>query len=218
MLLEQERLAIQHLVQDIPVLWHAETTAAMDRQSIVRQLIERILVEVVDDTEKVRVEIHWFGGHITYASLDRPVAKLTQLSTYQALMDRVKDLHSQGHTAPEIAQILNAEGWKPPKQRGTYHAPMVRTVLNRQGIPMGTQNQQHSATLTLEADEWTLKDLALQLKMPEPTIYAWLKKGHKEAKRIPVAGPMVVDHHCGRGRMRAVAPIADGTKNLDKIR
>lgn len=181
---EEERLAIQRLAEDIPVLWHAETTTAMDRQTIVRQLIERILVMVVDNTEKVGVEIHWFGGHITYACLDRPVAKLTQMSNYQALMDRVKELQSQGHTAPEIAQVLNSEGWKPPKRRETYNAPMVRVLLNRQGIHAGTQNQQHGATITLEADEWTLKDLALQLKIPEPTLYAWLKKGHMEAKRI----------------------------------
>ena len=73
-LLEEERLAIQYLAQDIPTLWKAATTTAMDRQTIVRQLVERILVTVIDNTEKVQTEIHWYGGHITHARLDRPVA------------------------------------------------------------------------------------------------------------------------------------------------
>jgi hypothetical protein len=43
----EERLAIQNLAQDIPALWQADTTTAIDRQMIVRQLIERIVVTVV---------------------------------------------------------------------------------------------------------------------------------------------------------------------------
>jgi len=37
----------------------ADTTTAIDRQMIVRQLIERIVVTVVDSTEAVQVEVHW---------------------------------------------------------------------------------------------------------------------------------------------------------------
>jgi hypothetical protein len=32
----EERLAIQNLAQDIPALWQADTTTAIDRQMIVR--------------------------------------------------------------------------------------------------------------------------------------------------------------------------------------
>jgi hypothetical protein len=138
---EQERVAIQNLAQDIPALWKAETTTAMDRQTTVRQLIERILVTVIDNTEKVQIEIHWYGGHITQAWLDRPVAKLEQMADYQAMLDRVKVLQSQGSSATQIAETLNAEGWKPPKPRQTFNAPMVRCLLNRQGIRIGTQKQ-----------------------------------------------------------------------------
>ncbi|MDO8844066.1 recombinase family protein [Methylicorpusculum sp.] len=183
---EEERVAIRHLAQDIPTLWQAETTTAMDRQTIVRQLIERILVTVIDNTEKVQTEIHWYGGHITQAWLDRPVAKLEQMADYPAMMARVKELQSQGRTPAQIAEKLNSEGWKPPKRRQTFNAPMVRCLLNRQGIRIGTQKQQHTATIPLGADEWTLKALANELKMPEPTLYAWIKKGQVRARQIEV--------------------------------
>lgn len=183
---EEERAAIQQLAQDIPTLWQAETTTAMDRQTIVRQLIERILITVIDNTEKVQAEIHWYGGYITQAWLDRPVAKLEQMADYQAMMDRVKALQSQGRSPTQIAETLNAEGWKPPKRRQTFNAPMVRCLLNRQGIQIGTQRQQHTANISLEADEWTLKALANELNMPEPTLYAWIKKGHVRARQIEV--------------------------------
>lgn len=63
---------------------------------------------------------------------------------------------------------------------------MVRCLLNRQGIQIGTQKQQHTASIPLGADEWTLKALANELNMPEPTLYAWIKKGHVRARQIEV--------------------------------
>jgi DNA invertase Pin-like site-specific DNA recombinase len=183
---EEERVAIHQLAQDIPSLWKAETTTAMDRQMIVRQLIERILVTVIDYTEKVQTEIHWHGGHITNTWLNRPVAKLEQMADYHALMARIKELQSQGCNSVQMAETLNTEGWKPPKRRQTFNAQMVRCLLNRQGIRIGTQKQQHTSVIKLEADEWTLKELANHLKMPEPTLYAWMKKGLVRARLIKV--------------------------------
>jgi DNA invertase Pin-like site-specific DNA recombinase len=183
-LTEAERLAIQNLAQDIPALWQADTTTAIDRQIIVRQLIERILVTVVNNTEAVQVEVHWQGGHSTRTLMNRPVGRLEQMRDYQALLDRVKTLQSQGCTPSKIAEILNAEGWAPPKRRGSYNTAMVRSLLRRQGISLGTPKQQHTGGILREADEWTLKELAQHLKMPEPTLYAWLKKGLIKARQV----------------------------------
>ena len=183
----EERTAIQCLAQAIPVLWQADTTTPADRQQIARQLIERVLVTVIDETEKVQVEVHWMGGHKTRTELIRPVARLEQLSGYQDLMARVKALHSQGHTAADIAQHLNTEGWRPPKRRKTYNAPMVRGLLSRQGLGTGTPKQQHTAKLNRKAHEWTLKELAGKLEMPEPTLYAWLRKKQLKGRKVQIA-------------------------------
>lgn len=103
------------------------------------------------------------------------------------MMSRVKELQSQACTPSQIAETLNTEGWKPPKRRQTFNAPMVRCLLNRQGIQVGTQKQQHSANIPRETDEWTLTELANELKMPEPTLYSWIRKGHVRARQIKVA-------------------------------
>jgi hypothetical protein len=42
----EEREAIRRLATALPTLWHAETTTAADRQAIIRQLVERIVVTV----------------------------------------------------------------------------------------------------------------------------------------------------------------------------
>ena len=118
----EQREAIRRLSSDIPALWHAPTTTAVDRQAIIRQLLERVIVTVVEDTEQVKVELHWAGGHRTRTRLIRPVARLEQLSYYPQLTQRVMELHQQGLPARATAQRLNTEGWRPAKRRETFAA------------------------------------------------------------------------------------------------
>ncbi len=42
------------MTNDLPALWQAPTTTREERQTIVRLLLERILVTVIDGTEQVR--------------------------------------------------------------------------------------------------------------------------------------------------------------------
>jgi len=41
-------------------------------------------------------------------------------------------------------------------------------------------------------DEWTLPALAYTLAMPHPTLYAWLRKGHLQARHDPPSGQWLI--------------------------
>jgi DNA invertase Pin-like site-specific DNA recombinase len=73
-----EREAMRRLASDLPALWHAETTTAADRQAIIRQLVERVVVTVQGESEHGDLEVHWIGGHRTQTRRLRPVARLDQ--------------------------------------------------------------------------------------------------------------------------------------------
>jgi hypothetical protein len=180
----EQREAIRRLSSDIPALWHAPTTTSADRQAIVRQLIERVIVTVLDDTEKVNVELHWAGGHRTRTRLIRPVARLEQLSYYPQLKKRVRELHQQGLHAKAIAHRLNTEGWRPAKRRKTFNVFMVRSMLSRLGLTTGTVKQQHARRIERKPHEWTLKELAGKLEMSESTLYVWLRRGKLNARQL----------------------------------
>ncbi len=122
---EDECEAIRSLAADIPALWHAPTTMAAERQAILRQLVELVIVTVQGETERVDVRIHWMGGRQTSATIKRPVARLDQLSYYPELMARVTDLHWQGHANPDIARTLNNEGWRPAKRCEASCSPCI---------------------------------------------------------------------------------------------
>ncbi len=184
----EERAAIQRLAGDLPALWEAPTTTPAERQQIVRLLIERVLVTVVEDSEQVRVEVHWAGRHCSRLTLIRPVARIDQLSGYADLQARVKAWHEQGCSTVQIAEKLNAEGWRPPKRRDTYNASMVRSLLTRMGRRTGTPKQQRAEAIERGAEEWTLAELTGKLDIPQPTLYSWLRKGQLTARQVSVAG------------------------------
>ena len=184
----EERERIRRLAADIPAIWHAATTMGADRQAIVRQLIERVIVTVLDDSEKVNVEVHWAGGHRTRARITRPVARLEQLSYYPQLLARVISLHEEGMACTEIARQLNAEGWRPAKRRKTFTGPMVATLLTRQGLHSGTPKQRHTTDLHRDPCEWLLNDLARELDMPSATLFSWITKGWVRARQAEHSG------------------------------
>jgi DNA invertase Pin-like site-specific DNA recombinase len=188
---EEEREAIRRLSVDIPEIWNASSTTPSDRQAIIRQLIDRIIITVQGETEKVAVEYYWAGGHKTQATLIRPVARLEQLSYYQDLLNRVAQLNSEKKSALTIAKILNKEGWRPAKRRETFNASMVHSLLYRQGL-RNSVKKRPSDKITKKANEWTIRELSQKLEMPEPTLYSWVTKGKLKSRRVLVSGKVIL--------------------------
>jgi len=185
----REREAIRHLAGDLPALWHAETTTAADRQAIIRQLVERVVVTVQGDSEQVDLEVHWLGGHRTQTRRQRPVARVEQLSAYPDLLARVAALNQDGLSRVAIAERLNVEGWRPAKRRHTFTAGMVQSLLVRQGLHTA---RSRSRSVPRTAEEWTFPELAATLGIPHPTLYAWLRKGQLRARHDQATGQWVI--------------------------
>jgi hypothetical protein len=177
-----ERDAIRALASDIPTLWAATTTTSADRQTIVRQLIDRIELHVQGNTERAEVIIHWVGGHRTASLFVRPVARTDQLSYHRELVARIQQLREEGHTSIVMAERLNAEGWRPPKRRSTFNADMVRTIMSRNG--MTTRRSRRWVRPKVGEHEWLLPDLAAELGMPVISLYAWLRRGWVRARQL----------------------------------
>jgi len=134
-LTDRERVAIRQLAADVPALWNASTTTHADRKALLRQLVERVTVDVHGDSERVGVVVDWAGGACTKATLIRPVARLEQLSYYPQLIERVRELARQQLPAAAIADRLNAEGYRPPKRRDRFGEQGLQQLLRRLGGP-----------------------------------------------------------------------------------
>jgi DNA invertase Pin-like site-specific DNA recombinase len=174
----QQQQAIRQLAENLPALWHAQTTSQAQRKEVIRQVIHSIKVNVVGESEQVQVEIEWVGGASTQAQIIRPVAKWTQLSNYPQLCQRLEELVSSGFSTDEICQCLNQEGFHPPKRRKTFNREEVCAVIRRLGLRTRRVSQ---GQVPLADHEWWLSDLAQVLKMPTVTLYNWVQRGWVKA-------------------------------------
>ena len=176
----EEREAIRELASDIPGLWAASTTTIQQRKEVIRLLIERIIVTMEGKTEKVKIEIHWYGGYKAAGILIRPVEKLEHLSYYDKLIDRVTHLRKEGHTLTEISVILSQEGWKGSRRQERFTVAMVGSLLSR--CSSTPQEVRRTDKLVRAPNEFTLRELSRKISIPYATLYAHLKKGILNAR------------------------------------
>jgi DNA invertase Pin-like site-specific DNA recombinase len=196
-----EQQQIRELAQHVPQLWSADSTTAVDRQRLVRLLIEQIAVTVREDSEQVRLAITWSGGFISEHEVLRPVRSYEQLVDYPRLCARVEQLRAEGKSMDRVAECLNAEGFRPPKRVERFTGGMVAGFLARRYAKAGEAYGQRVAR-ELKQGEWLLGDLARHLGMPATTLHHWRKLGWVRARKLPVAGGLWAIRATGLERRR----------------
>jgi DNA invertase Pin-like site-specific DNA recombinase len=186
----EERASIRALASDISSLWKASTTSAAERQTIIRQLLDEVVLHVEGESEQMRIDLRWVGGHHTETEMVRPVARFEQLSYYEALVERLRELRGEGLFLREIAEKLNHEKWRPPKRRATFNESMVQDLLSRHHLTNAGGLQKRAPRSSLRANEWWLPELAAKLDMPTITLYSWLRRGWvqgRQSEKLPSA-------------------------------
>jgi hypothetical protein len=180
-LTEDERAAIRRLAADIPALWDAPTTTAADRKEIVRQVVERVIVDAQGRSERVLVAIEWVGGGRTEGEVVRPIARLTDLSFYPQLCRRLRELTSQELSAEVIGEQLAAEGFRSAREGTGFGASWVHMLRQRLGLSTGRPRAVRRDGLG--PDEWWRSELAQALGIPSKTLAAWVGRGWLRARR-----------------------------------
>jgi DNA invertase Pin-like site-specific DNA recombinase len=184
----QERAQILTLSQDLPALWHAETTMPEDRQAIARLLLEQVTVTVEGNTDRVDVELRWAGGFVSRHTLSRPVQTYEQLSNYEELVARIDGLRVERKTLSEVAATLNAEGFRPPKRSRRFTPGILSRFLRERGVRSGSLPRSVTDEQHLRAHEWWLADLAAKLSMPIATLHRWQRVSWIASRKVTAAG------------------------------
>jgi DNA invertase Pin-like site-specific DNA recombinase len=170
----QDQEVIRALAADLPALWQAETTTPQDRQRIARLLLERVTVTVDKASERVDVQLSWLGGLVTAHTIHRPVSRYDQQTAYPRLVQRLKELSRTRFSSSEIAEHLNAEGFRPPKRTDHFTSAMVLRLTNQLGL---TRRPRPGSAVGLGPDEYRPAGLARKLSVQRDTIRRWMRVG-----------------------------------------
>jgi hypothetical protein len=170
----EDEQAIRSLAADLPAVWQAETTTPADRQCIARLLLECVTVTVDKASERMDVQMHWVGGLVRSQVVARPVSRYDLRSDYTRLVERLRLLSGARLHAAEIAERLNAEGFRPPRRADRFSAPIVLKLAARLGIP---RRERYGTQTGLGPNEFRPMGLSRLLGVPRDTVQAWLRSG-----------------------------------------
>ncbi len=182
LLTTNEREAIRRLADDLPALWQAATTTDVDRKAILRQILDKVVIQIEGKSEWVEAWLHWAAGHQTYTRFHRPVARLTQLSDWPLIRERMLALKREGRTAQEIAGQLNREK-RISSHLKPFTATTIRAALSRFGLTDVCRRVSNDK-FTLKEGEWFIPDLARELGVHRYAITAWIHKGKLSARQV----------------------------------
>lgn len=170
-----DQARIEQLAADVPALWNAETTTDSDRKEILREIIDHIVIGVEGDTEWVEARIYWAGGHQTYTRFRRPLRTSAKLSYSSSLVERVRELLSQGLPAVKVAEKLGTEGFKTARG-GTFGESSVRVIMRRNGI-RSTISKARQDPGPLGLNEYFISELTRELQIGPSKVYGRIIAG-----------------------------------------
>jgi hypothetical protein len=127
----KEGALIQELAADMERVWAASTTTMEDRKTLLRYLVKRVHLDGGTECGKIRIEVEWHTGAHTTTTIDRPLVGAWAPRTPAAVEQRIWALLPT-HTQTQIAQCLNAEGFRSAKGK-TFHYHTVRYILQSRG-------------------------------------------------------------------------------------
>jgi len=162
------------------------TSTGVDRQTIVRAIIDHVVVEVIDNNERVRVTIHWAGGFESHHEIRKSVQRFEQLEFASDIRAKIIAMKQSGACHQAIADALNGEGFR--STTGTeFTLPIISSLCKRfraEGVDLKVCDLSGSASSAQgSADVWNLTALASQLGIKRETLNTWRRRGWVNADR-----------------------------------
>jgi hypothetical protein len=168
-------------------LWHAPQTTADERKSIVRCLIERVELTQSESKQEVELAIRWAGGFESRHQFRRDAYQYHQFPDVCQLLSRIAELRGAGWRSPRIAEQLNAEGFKTPKQCRGFTADIVR-YLYAHVIPRASAEGRTALAPPL----WRVEALAETLRISVKKLKDWVRSGYVRAVERPFGGVWIL--------------------------
>jgi len=194
---------LEMLTTDFQRLWADPATPHRERKRMLAHIVEDVTLLKFPAEGITKVHVRFKGGRTETLTTSNPRTSAQQITTdpkIVALVDQLLDRH----IASEIADILNARGFRPgaSARRGRetkpFNATLVRYIVRSYGLRSRYDRLRERGMLTV-------KEMAKRLDMHEQTVISWGKhgiitrhayNGHAWLYELP--GPNLPAKHCSR--------------------
>jgi hypothetical protein len=137
-LTEEDKATVRALGRDLSLVWHSADCPVELKKRIMRTVIEEIVVDLDEQTNRLQLVIHWTGGCHTAFEMDKPGSPSggkTSLETVE-LIGRMAE---RGYDDGEIAKVLNKLGRR-TRQGNRWNKSRVVGCRRRQGLKRGRRD------------------------------------------------------------------------------
>jgi hypothetical protein len=171
-----DRHEILAIGEDLPRVWHAETTTNADRKHLLRLVIKEVLVDQKRLRGKVWFQINWQTGASTTHDLRRHAVSYQAHSEGDQVQAWIRQLHADQQTDSQIAAVLNAEGYRTTYGQ-PFHAKAVWYLRKCWGLPNVKAGGLTVDRLRWEDGTYTIRGGVDVVGVTKSTVHTWLKQG-----------------------------------------
>lgn len=143
-----DREALTRLANDLPAIWHAETTDMKLKQRIVRLLIREFVATINQETREVLLVIHWIGGRHSELRFALNRTGHHSRCTGADAVDIIRQM-AGSCSDRQIAATLNRLGLK-TGAGNTWEEHRVRSARSYFKLPAYDPGSRARTTLTME--------------------------------------------------------------------
>jgi hypothetical protein len=181
-----EHQKILNLAQDLPALWHAQTTTNQERKQLLRLLIKDITLK--KDIATIHIAIRWQTDEVTSLDIERPHRSSETRKNKQPLITYVRQL-AKTHTDHQIVDILNQKGIRSATGK-IFNVSMIRWIRWTYNIPLTCLGGPTEKRLERRSDGlYSTQATANRLGVTISTIIRWCKEGKLDGKQDVAHGP-----------------------------
>lgn len=158
----------RHICQKLPSLWEALTPA--QKKSLLRTLIKCVTLHRPHH-DQAEIRIAWVSGHVSCFTIPVFIHQNHDVTGYEGMLDRIRELWQQNVSDEVIAQTLTTEGFV--SARLNHVSPYTVQVIRLR------QRWLRSPSPKLETPSGYLKvdELAQRLHMQTSWLYRCIRQG-----------------------------------------
>ena len=166
------REQLRHLSQRLPELWASEQLRQDQRKALLRSLIAQVIVQRTA-ADRVAVKIIWVSGHVSQGTVIPPVLHQRHVTGYDTMVERTRQLWSEGYTDAQIAETLSRAGFRSAHRDRV----LARTVLKiRNQHHWVSRYHQHRLADKIDG-LWTIHGLSRHLGVEREWFYHRIRTG-----------------------------------------
>jgi len=184
-----DRQDILALGEDLPRIWHAESTTPSERKQILRFVVQEVIVDQKRESGRVWMKIVWRTGAVSEHCYDRRVRSYREYGPSERIRRRIRELHAEGKLDDEIADSLNREGLSGAK--GCRFSNKTVWLLRRD---IGLAAVKPNGPLPPRWDDgsYSMHGAAEAIGVYPGTVHKWIRNGRIHGEQLRKGTPWKV--------------------------